>query len=245
LYVIPRRVLLLGARRILAGRRALCSADMARILAAAPIPPRVEGIENVPQSGPLLITQNHYCRRGLGPWWGTSLIFTAIARRRGADPRWMVTSEWIYDDRLRSLTVTPLTHWAFGRAARVWGFLPMPPDERELARRACAVRQSLQAAKALFAGGGALGIAVEGRGEDVLIEPPAGAGRFLLRLAEGVPVLPVGLYEENGVLVARFGLPYYLATRPGAEKAAEDDRIKTEVMSAIAALLPPAARGPY
>jgi len=157
----------------------------------------------------------------------------------------MVTSEWIYDDLLRSLTVTPFTHWAFGRAARVWGFLPMPPDERELARRAAAVRQSLQAARALFAAGGALGIAVEGRGEDVLIEPPAGAGRFLLRLAEGVPILPVGLCEENGALVARFGSPYHLAARSGEAKAAEDDRIKTEVMSAIAALLPPAARGPY
>ena len=40
----------------------------------------------------------------------------------------MVTSEWYYLDRLRSMAITPLTRWAFGHAARVWGFVPMPPD---------------------------------------------------------------------------------------------------------------------
>ncbi len=236
---------LLGARRILAGRRALCSADMARVLAAAPVPPHIEGIENIPLTGPLLITQNHYCRPGLGAWWGTALVFTAVARRRGADPVWLVTSEWYYLDRLRSVTLTPLTRWLFGRAAHVWGFLPMPPDDRELARRAAAVRQSLREVETLFAGGGALGIAPEGQGEDVLIEPPRGAGRFLLRLAAGAPIVPAGLCEEHGALWVRFDQPYRLAARPGEDRRDEDDRIKAEVMSAIAALLPPAARGPY
>jgi 1-acyl-sn-glycerol-3-phosphate acyltransferase len=218
---------------------------MARMLAAAPAPPRVEGVAHIPATGALLITQNHYCRRGLGPWWGTSLVFTTLAQRRGADPHWMVTSEWYYPDLWRTLTVTPFTRWAFGRAARVWGFLPMPPDARQLARRAGAVRQALTEARALFAVGGALGIAVEGQGEDVLIEPPAGAGRFLLRLAAGIPALPVGICEAEGALTAHFGPIYYLHPRPGEDKAAEEARIKGEVMGAIAALLPAAMRGPY
>ncbi len=244
-YVVSWSVRLRGVYRVLAGRPASGSLDMASLLAAAPVLPRIAGDEHIPHTGPLLITQNHYCRRGLGPWWGTSLIFTTVAQRRGADPRWMVTSEWYYLDWLRTITVTPFTHWAFGRAAKVWGFMPMPPDERQLARRASAVRVALGGARQLFAAGGALGIAVEGRGEDVLIEPPRGAGRFLLRLTEGVPVLPVGLSEQDGALLARFGEPYRLAARPGEDKRVEDERIKTEVMSAIAALLPPAARGPY
>ncbi len=218
---------------------------MRAILAAAPSPPRIEGSEHIPLTGPLLITQNHYCRPGLGAWWGTALAFTAVASRRGVDPVWLVTSEWYYRDRLRSATITPLTRWLFGRAARVWGFLPMPPDGRELARRAAAVRRTLREVETLFAGGGALGIAPEGEGEDVLIEPPVGAGRFLLRLAANAPVVPVGLYEQEGALVARFGAAYRLAARPGEEKRGEDERIKTEVMTAIAALLPPAMRGPY
>ncbi len=244
-YAIPWSVRLLAARRVLRGRPASASADMARVLAAAPVPPRVEGSENIPLTGPVLITQNHYCRRGLGPWWGTSLVFTTLAQRRGADPAWMVTSEWYYLDLLRTLTVTPFTRWAFGHAARVWGFLPMPPDERELARRAWAVRQALTAARALFAAGGALGIAVEGRGEDALIEPPAGAGRFLLRLAAGIPILPVGIYEADGALTARFGPVYHLHPRPGEDKAAEEARIKGEVMQTIAAVVPEGMRGPY
>ncbi len=244
-YVIPWPVRLLAAWRVIRGKPASASTDMARLLAAAPVPPRVEGIETVPRTGPLIITQNHYSRNGLGPWWGASMVVTAVARRRGTDPIWMVTSEWYYLDRLRSLTVTPVTRWAFSRAARAWGFLPMPPDARALGRRAAAVRRTLREVGNLFAGGGALGIAPEGQGEDVLIEPPTGAGRFLLRLAADVPVLPVGISEQQGALVARFGEPYRLAARPGEDRRAEDDRIKTEVMSAIAALVPAAARGPY
>jgi 1-acyl-sn-glycerol-3-phosphate acyltransferase len=121
----------------------------------------------------------------------------------------------------------------------------MPPDPRELARRAAAVRNTLTAVRSLFTQGGALGIAPEGQGEDVLVEPPRGAGRFLLRLAAAVPVTPVGICEETGRLTARFGPAYRLETRPGEDKDVEDDRIGWEVMSAIAALLPRSARGPY
>ena len=245
-YRVPWSLRLLGLRRILVGRPVSCAADMARLLAAAPRPPRVEGVEQIPPAGALLVTHNHYCRPGLGAWWSTSLVSTTVARRRGADPVWLATSEWYYLDPLRSATITPLTRWAFGRAARVWGLLPMPPDERELARRAAAVRRVLHESRLIFAAGGALGIAPEGRGEDVLVEPPTGAGRFLLRLTAAVAdIVPVGIYEEGGTLVARFGPAYRLAAHPGEDKRAEDERIKTEVMTAIAALLPAGARGPY
>ena len=201
-YVVPWSVRFLGARRLLQEKPASCSEDMARLLAAAPLP-RVDGVEYIPPQGPVLVTTNHYCRPNLGPWWGASLVLTTLARRRKADPAWIVTSEWYYLDWLRSLTVTPVTRWVFGRAARVWGFVPMPPDARELARRAAAVRRALGQARTLFTMGGALGLAPEGQGEDILVEPPRGAGRFLLRLAAGIPILPVGLMEEGGVLLAR------------------------------------------
>jgi hypothetical protein len=81
---------------------------MTRMLAAAPHAPEVVGIESILAAGPLLIIHNHDCRTGLGPWWGTSLVFTTVAHQRGADPAWMVTSEWYYFDRLRSATITPL-----------------------------------------------------------------------------------------------------------------------------------------
>jgi hypothetical protein len=224
----------------------MCSADMALVLAAAPVPPRVEDVDCLPCAGPALITCNHYCRPGhIGAWWGTSLVFTAAASQRGQDPAWMITSEWYYLDRLRSATITPVSRWAFTRAARAWGLLPMPPDARDLAGRAAAVRHALTAARQLFAEGGALGIAPEGEGETVLLEPPRGAGRFLARLARDAIVVPVGICEEGGRLTARFGPPYRLNERPGEDKRVADDRIKTEVMTAIAALLPNAMRGRY
>ncbi len=68
-------------------------------------------------------------------------------------------------------------------------------------------------------------------------------GRLLVELGrQGAPVLPVGLCEERGVLVASFGPPVILPTGRSEEAALE---ARDEVMRAIARLLPPEMRGAY
>ncbi|HXG35613.1 MAG TPA: hypothetical protein VNL15_01445, partial [Dehalococcoidia bacterium] len=85
----------------------------------------------------------------------------------------------------------------------------------------------------------------EAIGHGKLIRPPAAVGAFLLLLSEhGLPMLPVGIYEDDGVLSARFGEPFFVDVRGiGKEKRAEAAR--DQVMVAIGRLLPPHLWGAY
>ncbi len=121
----------------------------------------------------------------------------------------------------------------------------MPPDPRKVMRRGRAVRAVLRRAAEIFALDGTLGLMPEGRGEGVLLELQPGAGRFLLQLASGVPILPVGIFEREGHWVARFGQTYRLCPQPGEAKAEAEARGRWTVMAAIAALMPEGMRGIY
>ncbi len=93
----------------------------------------------------------------------------------------------------------------------------MPPRPGDVKARARSVRRALAFAKAHPQA--ILGLAPEGGDQPggVVDWPPAGAGRFVLLLAEqGFPILPVGCFEEAGEFCLRFGttLPAAGAARP-------------------------------
>ncbi|MFQ6058896.1 MAG: lysophospholipid acyltransferase family protein [Anaerolineae bacterium] len=249
-YPIPPSFALPALWSVLRGQRRSLSADAARLLAGASPPPQIENPQHIPPEGPLIVVANHYCRPGLGVWWSALLISHAVAQR--GEVRWVMTSEWIYPDPLRRWLVTPATRWLFARIARAYGLVsmpPMPPDPRRMHERARAVRQAV----ALVAPGKSrrweiIGLRPEGResGDGCLIEPPPGVGRFLLLLTRaGMPILPVGVFEREGVLTASFGEPFRLAAQPGLSKGEQDQRVRDRVMVAIGELLPPRLWGVY
>jgi 1-acyl-sn-glycerol-3-phosphate acyltransferase len=209
--------------------------------------PEVEHADLIPAEGSFVVVTNHYCRQGLGVWWGILLVGQAIAHRRLGEVRWVMTNQWTYQDPIRSRLVMPLTGWLFHRIARSYGFVsmpPMPPNPSQVEERAQAVRRALSLAQ----GGAIIGLAPEGResGDGSLIDPPVGAGRFLILLARaGLPILPVGVAERNGTLTASFGEPLTLKAQPGLEKRQQDRRTGERVMVAIGKLLPPKLWGVY
>ncbi|MGA9348209.1 MAG: hypothetical protein WBW48_05305 [Anaerolineae bacterium] len=211
--------------------------------------PAVENADLIPPESPFVVVTNHYCRQGLGVWWSVLLIGQALARWRPelGEMRWVMTNQWTYQDPIRSRLVTPLTRWLFHRIARSYGFVPMPPmppNPSHVEERAQAVRRALS----LVQGGAIIGLAPEGRegSDSSLIDPPVGAGRFLLLLAKaGLPMLPVGVAEKNGTLTASFGEPFTLRAQPGLEKRQQDRRVCETVMVAIGKLLPPELWGVY
>lgn len=73
-----------------------------------------------------------------------------------------------------------------------------------------------------------------------------GAGRLLL-LLDGLdyPIYPVGVYETEDALLLSFGAPLRLARPQGQSAAGRDEAAASQVMSAIAALLPEPLRGFY
>ena len=92
----------------------------------------VLGGEHVPPRGPCLVACNHYSRPGFDAWWLALAITAAVAAHRApdADPEvhWVMTAAWTFPESgWRHRILTPLTRWAFGRVARVYGFVTMPP----------------------------------------------------------------------------------------------------------------------
>lgn len=201
-----------------------------------------------------MVVANHYYKPGYGAWWGIALIAAAIAKARPVEGEvtWMMTNRWTYPDWLRSHVVTSLTRWLFTRMARTWGFVsmpPMPPQPQYVPESVRAVRQILSLLDS--APGGhkpCIGLAPEGRDspDESLIEPPPGAGRLILHLAEhGLPLLPVGVAEVDGVLTARFGRAFHLQVAEEPDRKELDRLASAQVMTAIGAQLPPELWGVY
>ena len=220
--------------------------DAQTAMASAYPAPEVLGSQHIPPRGPCLVTCNHYSRPGLGAWWTVLAIASAVAARRApdADPEihWVMTAAWTFPESAwRRRVLTPLTHWAFARAAHVYGFVtmpPMPPDPREVEQRALAVLRTVRLAHRAVLEGGMVGLAPEGRDfPGTLGQPPEGAGEFIALLVRaGLPILPVGVSEPEGRLRVSFG-PLLVPDIP-PERARRDWAVSRQVMAAIALQLP-------
>jgi len=246
---------------LLRQRRRSFAQDAALLLSPLNPPPAVAGAHLIPAAGAFLVVTNHYARPGLGAWLGAALVTQAIAQRRPDTPvHWLMTSAWLYHDRLHSWTVTPVTRWLFTHLAEVYGFVTTPPVYDGWAQPregAISVRRFLALAQQARARGEVLAIAPEGGGDAArpgcLVAPPPGAGRFLLLLARqsgassdtSLPFLPVGVAEHGGRLVATFGQPFSLLLPPALPKAQADAWASRQVMLAIGRLLPVELWGEY
>ena len=222
-----------------AGRRRDLGADGRALFAGREPRPRVEGVERLPAAGPCVLAMNHYERPGMRVWWCVALATAAAAGRRGGDPpvRWLMTDRF---EAFRAGGVRWPDAWAawlLARVARAYDCLPVARPGAEAAARASALREARRTLRA----GGLLGVtpeAASGAGPEIGDAWP-GAGASLAWLSDGaVPIAPAAVFEDaSGRPIARFGPPFTLERGEG--EAAAD-----AVMAAIAALLPPALRGP-
>jgi hypothetical protein len=206
---------------------------------------KVLGGENIPRSGPCLITFNHYYRPGFSAWW----MALGIASLVPVEMHWVMTGELTFPGKWYAPLGMAGSRWLLKRFAGIYGFTtmpPMPPRPGDVKARARSVRRALAFAKTHPQA--ILGLAPEGGDQPggLVTMPPPGAGRFILLLAErGFLVLPVGCFEEAGEFCLRFGAAYRLQI-PGGHRPDEKDRHAAQiVMSAIAAQLPENLRGEF
>jgi hypothetical protein len=244
-YKIPLAVWRDLAWAFLLRRHRSFRVDARRVLANLRPPMRVLGEEYIPQASPALITLNHYWAPGFwAPW-----MAMAVSSLVPVDVFWTMAGALTFPGwrfhRLLRLGSEPLLHGV----ARVYRFNtmpPMPPDPREVAERAASVRRIIQHARehpdAIIA------LAPEGGDQEGgrLTLGPEGSGRLALALAgRGMPVYPVGIYEEGGRLTLHFGAPYRLVVDSSIPRGEQDIFARQVMMRAIAGLLPERLRGSF
>jgi 1-acyl-sn-glycerol-3-phosphate acyltransferase len=191
-------------------------------------PGRVEGLENVPRDGAVLVVANH-CSN-LDPLF----VGWAVGHRTGRILHFMAKDE--------------MNHWpVIGFLARSAGVF--------FVRRGEGDRGAQRLAFELLEEGRMIGVFPEGtRSRDGQLRDGR-AGAALLAIRTGVRILPVGvsgthrqfatwLPRRNRITI-RIGQPFSLPVQPeGLDRAGL--RVGTDrIMSAIAALLPPEQRGPW
>jgi hypothetical protein len=197
------------------------------------------------QSQGTIVIVNHYTRPGLGAWW----LALALSASFPAEIHWIITSAWVYPDRLRSWSVTPLSKWALRLIAQTYRFTsmpPMPPRAHETQARSQAIRGLLRFVNENPHA--AIGLAPEGAdsGDSALARPPSGVGRLLhLLMQRGLRVIPVGVYEQAARLTVSYGNKLPVPQSVPTERRARDRILTDWTMRAIAERLPEELRGPY
>ena len=184
--------------------------------------PVVEGLENVPRTGPVIVASNHLS-------FADSLVIPIVAPRKVV---FLAKADYFTGTGLK------------GAASRAWfGGLGMIPVDRDDTKAAIA---SLDTALEVLGRGEAFGIYPEGtRSRDGrLYRGRTGVGH--LALASGAPVVPVGVQGTQDLqpvgarlprlakVTVRFGAPLGFAGRFDGVPAGRARReITDEVMAAI------------
>lgn len=242
-YEFPRLPLFTEfALDLLLGRQRSFLRDSQRVLRANPYPRQVLGLENVPPQGPFALIVNHYNRTGLRPYHCAMVITAAIAQKRpGQEIRWIIIGEW-HGRRLGPIPVpSALFRWAFHRIGALYGLIVMPQRAALAMGRAVALRRAVHLAMKE-----PIGLMPEAGGPGILREPLPGSGLFLAALAQrGLPLLPVGVWEEDNTLFVRFGEPFALALPKQASRQEQDRLAREQMMVAVGCLLPQAYWGFY
>lgn len=224
-------------------RRSLAE-DARRVIAKLRPQPKIHAAADVPSAGPFLLVSNHFQAQGLWIGWAAAGIAAAVAGARPNSPHelhWMIMAEW-RRVILGVGFVNPISATLFPRAARMWGLIPVPVDPTDVGGRATALSRTLGYLGKRREGDATLAEPVamfpEGEASVALREARPGSGAFISRVSSmGVPIVPVGIYEQGDVLLIRFGGP--ISVVPSPESAvAVDDWARTEVMVSIGRLLP-------
>ena len=210
--------------------------------------PTVIGPENIPQSGPCVITVNHYHRPGFGMQW----IPLAVSALVPGNMYWVITNEFTYPGKWYEPAGTLGSQFLLKRIAYIYNFFsmpPMPPREKDVEARAASVRAVLEYVMCAGEPPPILGIAPEGYDASeagILTRPFKGAGRFGLLLSKtGLRFIPVGAYEADGYFYIHFGESYGLRVPRGLSADEKDWHASQIMMDNIARLLPARLRGEF
>jgi 1-acyl-sn-glycerol-3-phosphate acyltransferase len=191
---------------------------------------RVEGLENVPRSGSLLVVANHASNAD------GMLLMAYVIPKTGRPMRWLGKEEAL--------------RWPFfGWVMKVNGVFAV--------RRGAGDLETFRTAKSVLDEGNVLAIFPEGsRSHDGAMRD-AKEGATVLAVRSGSPVLPIALVDTQRFwprgsfphlgrrMTVRIGPTFTLTMAKGGDRGEALRDATAELMGHIAALLPPEQRGVY
>ena len=184
------------------------------------------GVENIPLEGGVLIACNHMSRIDI------PVLFLTPNR---PEMTALVTTKYLKH---------PLLRWFIVTAEGIW----LDRDTADFS----AFRQAVEALQK----GKALGIAPEGTRSQTAQLLEGKPGTALLALRTGVPIIPVAIsgtedsveklrHLKRPVLTAEYGKPIHPPKLDRSDRAGQLDKLTTEIMCQIAAMLDEKYRGFY
>jgi 1-acyl-sn-glycerol-3-phosphate acyltransferase len=229
--------ILRGIVYILRGKARSLAHDALYAIANMPAPPLIRGSDLIPEDGNFIVVANHYERPGLWMAWPALFVSRTIQERTGKDTHWIAIEEWESFSLMGIPIPSSVLRAVFGRAFQTYGIIAMPPMAASPGARAAAMRTATHKVRS----GSIVGMMPEATVGQTpeLLEAREGVGAFLLLLSSsGVRILPVGLHEEHGRLVAHFGEPFHLVPTQHVTKEERDAWTRRHVMLVIRDLLP-------
>ena len=202
-----------------------------RLLGACLARVKVEGLENFPKSGPVLVICNH-CSNSDG-----MLLLGYVVPAMGRPMRWLGKEEAL--------------RWPiFGWGMRQNGVLGV--------RRGSGDLEAFRMAKSVLDGGNVLTIFPEGTRSPTGALQAAKEGATVLAIRSGAPILPIAItgsqrFWPKGKLLprpvrrmtVRVGETFTLSMPNGSDRHESIRLATTEMMRHVADLLPPEQRGVY
>lgn len=236
---------------MIAGNKRSLGRDAEVMLSGEPL--IFKNLERIPKDGPLLVTPNHYSDGPLNGY-GTHLgIAMAILRRRGKDIKYI-----LQDSLVNPLTGQrmPLTQEIYKRMTDAYEALKVPPPSLRVKNGESANLESVKAILTAIRAGEAEALYPELTGTRTIQKGHFLAGKvaysyFRATKGDGL-VLPIGVFQESGILSFNFGDPYPVSemeeffpkTRDESESKRGNQKAANYMMAKINALVPKRMRNP-
>ena len=232
-YLFPKKLVIEIILSLFKNEKRRITSDSVRAISGVFPPIQVVDEKNIPNEGPSLVTLNHYSRAGFSIVWAALGISAQLPEKH----LWLMTNAWTNRTRGVDQLRTGITRVLFRKLADIYGFITTPPALDELAERALSIRKLMRFIQENPQT--ILCIAPEGQDfeYDKFGQPPEGTGKFISQIQKQLKqIIPVGVWEENGRLILKFGEPYTLDK--GLKCEDSDMAVSNLVMDKITSLLP-------